>query len=147
MKPAKDRVAHSDDHDLRKTALHGSTDIAGMLTPAEAAAILHVEPRTLEGWRRHRTGPRYFRDSSDRNRDRFRRAGRGRTARTMEDRALPALRNAEHHAGTGDADAAARTDSAEDVFVTAAPCASRAAATRECIRWQTGPAAWDDRGR
>jgi cell division protein FtsZ len=33
------------------------------------------------------------------------------------------------------------------VFVTAAPCASRAADAREYIRWQTGPAAWDDRGR
>ncbi len=63
MKPTKDRDAHSDDHVLRKTALHSSTDIASMLTPAEAATILHVEPRTLEGWRRHRTGPRYFRYS------------------------------------------------------------------------------------
>jgi hypothetical protein len=63
MKQTKDHEAHSDNHDLRKTALHGSTDIAGMLTPAEAAAILHVEPRTLEGWRRYRTGPRYFRYS------------------------------------------------------------------------------------
>jgi hypothetical protein len=63
MKPFRDRDGHSDHPDLKKTALNGWTDIASMLTPAEAATILHVEPRTLEGWRRHRTGPRYFRYS------------------------------------------------------------------------------------
>ena len=63
MKPTKDHDAHSDHPDLKKTASHVPTDIAGMLTPAQAAAILHVEPRTLEGWRRHRIGPRYFRYS------------------------------------------------------------------------------------
>jgi hypothetical protein len=60
MKPTKDSEAHYDHLDLKKTALHGLTDIAIMLTPAQAAAILHVEPRTLEGWRRQRIGPRYF---------------------------------------------------------------------------------------
>jgi hypothetical protein len=63
MKPTDDRDAHSDHPDLKNTALNASTDIASMLTPAEAAAILHVEPRTLEGRRRLRTGPRYFRYS------------------------------------------------------------------------------------
>lgn len=63
MSPTKDRDAHCNDHDFKKTASNGSSDIAVMLTPAEAAAILHVEPRTLEGWRRYRTGPRFFRYS------------------------------------------------------------------------------------
>ncbi len=34
-----------------------------LLTQTEAAAILHVEPRTLESWRQHRVGPRYVRYS------------------------------------------------------------------------------------
>jgi hypothetical protein len=62
MKPTKDH-ANSNHHNLKKMSLYESTDIAGMLTPAEAATILRVEPRTLEGWRRHRIGPRYFRYS------------------------------------------------------------------------------------
>ncbi len=37
--------------------------MARMLTQAEAAQFLHVEPRTLEGWRQHRTGPRFIRYS------------------------------------------------------------------------------------
>jgi helix-turn-helix protein len=63
MKSTKDHDVHSNHPDLKKTAFNGSTNIASMLTPAQAAAILHVEPRTLEGWRRLRTGPRYFRYS------------------------------------------------------------------------------------
>lgn len=34
-----------------------------VLTQTEAAALLHVEPRTLESWRQHRVGPRYIRYS------------------------------------------------------------------------------------
>ena len=34
-----------------------------LLTQTEAANLLHVEPRTLESWRQHRTGPRYIRYS------------------------------------------------------------------------------------
>lgn len=34
-----------------------------LLTQTEAAAVLHVEPRTLESWRQHRVGPRFIRYS------------------------------------------------------------------------------------
>jgi len=30
-----------------------------LLTQSEAAEYLHVEPRTLEGWRQRRQGPRF----------------------------------------------------------------------------------------
>jgi hypothetical protein len=58
MKPFRDRDSHADG---QIPAIPASQ--AGMLTQAEAALVLRVEPRTLEGWRRHRTGPRYFRYS------------------------------------------------------------------------------------
>ena len=34
-----------------------------LLTQTEAANLLNIEPRTLESWRQHRTGPRYIRYS------------------------------------------------------------------------------------
>lgn len=63
MKPFNDRDPHADRQIPAKPTSHVPSGIAGMLTPAEAAIVLRVEPRTLEGWRRHRTGPRYFRYS------------------------------------------------------------------------------------
>jgi hypothetical protein len=36
---------------------------APLLTQTQAAALLHVEPRTMESWRQHRVGPRYIRYS------------------------------------------------------------------------------------
>lgn len=63
MKLLKDRDPHGDRQIPDIRAPQAPSGIAAMLTPAEAAIVLRVEPRTLEGWRRHRTGPRYFRYS------------------------------------------------------------------------------------
>jgi len=44
-------------------AAEGSISSAGMLNQEEAARFLNVQPRTLEGWRQRRIGPRFVRYS------------------------------------------------------------------------------------
>jgi hypothetical protein len=63
MKPPKEHDGYSARPEPKKPVSNGPTLTAGMLTQAEAARFLHIEPRTLEGWRLHRIGPRFIRYS------------------------------------------------------------------------------------